>query len=587
MPAAAVLYRITNMGIHTPSAICSYKPTPSEILLLSKGLKFVPTAPPVSPLELQRDFQSFLSNLYSETSFTAEFKQLRSALSLINIEKFTSQPARNLTDIENGALLSLRTNPDIRILPADKNLGTVICDTQWFRKECLRQLNDTKTYTRSRHTLQQLHQDISTFVSCLDLSPEVQDKLVGNIDQTTLPKFYILPKIHKTPIFGRPIVGAHSAPTTKISKWVDSQLKRLLYVIPTYVKGSLEVLQRIQEFKIEPRKKRRLLPDPSLDALPDGLCLFAADVASLYPSIPQDRGVKAVREFLRLHAQGSPDPKYRIEEKRVNIVTGLLELVLTNNYFTFEDEVFHQLTGTAMGTNLAPSFATIYLHQYECGFFHKYRHVFPLVLRFIDDYFGVSLTTPEVTQKLLKSELEQPAAGIVLTVETGNTVPFLDLEISLNGNRLETKLFQKAMNLFLYNPYTSYQPRSVKVGLIKGEIIRYIRSCSREEDFRAILGSLSDRLQARGFPLEFISKVIANSPTYADRTELLKTPEVEDKINFIPLVLRYAPNTIAIKRMLPQLPAIVKLVYRKNRSLKDFLRTPVRPPDIPLPNPLP
>jgi len=547
--------------------------------LLSKGLKFVPTPRNVPPEELKASIQIFLDDLYQETSFTGEFRRLQSGLNNLVLPQLDIPIGHNLTVDERDALADLRSNSKIKILPADKNLGTVVCDSSWFRKECLRQLDDVKTYQRSNKTLQDLQQDISTSVSFMDLPPSLKDRMLAGLDITSFPKFYILPKVHKTPILGRPIVGAHSAPTTRVSKWVDSQLKLYLPMIPTYVKGSLDVLQRIQEFVIPPRLNPRRFNssiDP-IDHLPSGLCLFAADVVSLYPSIPQRLGVQAVKEFLRPQSF-NPIPTLRMTEERQSVVVALLELVLTKNFFIFEDEVFHQLEGTAMGTNLAPSFATIFLHQLENGFFSKYRRIFPFVVRFIDDYFGVSLTTPEETKRLLTKELAQPASGFSLTVETGLSVPFLDLQISISGDRFETNLFQKAMNLFLYTPYTSFQPRSVKIALIKGEVVRYIRSCSKEEDFLKIMESFSARLQARGYPLNFIQKVLSTAHKYSDRTSLLsKVASIDSSI--VPLVLRYAPNTAVVRQLFPELPSFVKLVYRKNKSLLDYLRTPVRPPD--------
>jgi hypothetical protein len=391
-----------------------------------------------------------------------------------------------------------------------------------------------------------------------------------------LPKFYLLPKIHKDPIKGRPIVGAFNAPTTGLSKWVDRQLQKLLPVIPTHISGSLEALQRLNQFRILPRK---ISKNPSIASLPQGLCLFAADVASLYPSIPQKKGIAAVKEFLRLHAQGSPDPKFRLEEKQASMVLASLQFVLENNYFTFEGETFHQVIGTAMGTNCAPSFASIFLHQYECSFFHKYSSIFPLVLRFLDDIFGVSLTTPDVTLRLLKTELEQPAHGILLEVTTGLSVPFLDLSISISGDRLSTSLYQKSQNLYLYTPYTSAQPLSVKKGLIKTEVIRYIRSCSQEEDFKRILEEFILRLQARGYPLSFINKVLTTCPPYSDRDGLMQPKKKEQKSLTTPFRIRYAPNAPAARNLLVKLPPTSRFVYLKNRSLLDYLRTPGRPPD--------
>ena len=42
-----------------------------------------------------------------------------------------------------------------------------------------------------------------------------------------------------------------------------------------------------------------------------------------------------------------------------------LTVVLMNNYFMFNVAYYHQVTGTAMGTKLAPSHATLFLTKFE------------------------------------------------------------------------------------------------------------------------------------------------------------------------------------------------------------------------------
>ena len=67
----------------------------------------------------------------------------------------------------------------------------------------------------------------------------------------------------------------------------------------------------------------------------------------------------------------------------------LLELVLTNNHFEFNGRYYHQLSGTAMGTKLAPSYANLFMTQFE----EKYVYTYPLQpklwKRFIDDIFMI------------------------------------------------------------------------------------------------------------------------------------------------------------------------------------------------------
>ena len=62
----------------------------------------------------------------------------------------------------------------------------------------------------------------------------------------------------------------------------------------------------------------------------------------------------------------------------------LLELVLTNNHFEFNGEFYHQLSGTAMGTKLTPSFA-----KFEDRYVYTYPLQPQLWKRFIDAIFVI------------------------------------------------------------------------------------------------------------------------------------------------------------------------------------------------------
>ena len=69
------------------------------------------------------------------------------------------------------------------------------------------------------------------------------------------------------------------------------------------------------------------------------------------------------------------------------ILWNSLELVLTNNHFEFNGKYYYQLSGTAMGAKLAPSYANIFMTKFE----EKYVYTYPLQpklwRRFIDDIF--------------------------------------------------------------------------------------------------------------------------------------------------------------------------------------------------------
>ena len=67
-------------------------------------------------------------------------------------------------------------------------------------------------------------------------------------------------------------------------------------------------------------------------------------------------------------------------EKRVPVeeLVDLAKLILENNYFEFEDKIYHQKLGTAIGTKFAPSFANIFMSKLEEKMLRGY-HLDPLV----------------------------------------------------------------------------------------------------------------------------------------------------------------------------------------------------------------
>ena len=75
------------------------------------------------------------------------------------------------------------------------------------------------------------------------------------------------------------------------------------------------------------------------------------DVVGLYPNIPHGEGLASLRRFLetRDNKQISSDT-----------LTELSEVVLKNNIFEFDENIFKQKRGTAIGTKLAPPYTILF-----------------------------------------------------------------------------------------------------------------------------------------------------------------------------------------------------------------------------------
>ena len=179
-------------------------------------------------------------------------------------------------------------------------------------------------------------------------------------------RFYLLPKIHKRlhDVPGRPFISNCSDYTENISTFIDHHIQPLAKKVRSYVQDTNDFLRKLR----------------SLPPLPDDFFLCTVDVVGLYPNIPHEEGLKALREALDTR-----------EDKTISTdsLIDLADCVLKNNVFEHNSRFFKQKRGTAIGTKMAPSYAIIFMAALEEGFLNSVQDK-PLVwLRYIDDIFFI------------------------------------------------------------------------------------------------------------------------------------------------------------------------------------------------------
>ena len=67
----------------------------------------------------------------------------------------------------------------------------------------------------------------------------------------------------------------------------------------------------------------------------------------------------------------------------------LAELVLTSNIFEHNGEIFQQIQGTAMGTKMAPSYAILFMADFENKATQAFDSDLHVWYRYIDDTFFI------------------------------------------------------------------------------------------------------------------------------------------------------------------------------------------------------
>ena len=79
----------------------------------------------------------------------------------------------------------------------------------------------------------------------------------------------------------------------------------------------------------------------------------------LYPSIPYETGLKALREVLDKREQHNIP---------ISKLIRMADFVLKNSYFEFNGQIKEQISGTTIGTKFAPPYACLLMDKIETAF---------------------------------------------------------------------------------------------------------------------------------------------------------------------------------------------------------------------------
>jgi hypothetical protein len=227
----------------------------------------------------------------------------------------------------------------------DKNLGvSIMCNKDMIATAIKEHLSDYKTYqeiTKEQaltineksfrkiltmlvdepNTLNQFGIDKETVMYFTrHLGTNIVDGIWRIPEDKKIPYFYLLPKVHKTPLKTRPVVSTVSSILGTLSVWVDYQLEKIIHLCPAYTMDSWQILREIKELGIV-----------SANAL-----IYTADATSMYTNINTKHALSCIFKWFLLHNKDMP------EDFPTAHVLVALQLIMTENVFQFGNKFFIQ-----------------------------------------------------------------------------------------------------------------------------------------------------------------------------------------------------------------------------------------------------
>ena len=239
---------------------------------------------------------------------------------------------------------------------------------------------------------------------------------------------------------------------------MDHYLQPLVKAISSYIKDTNDFINKIDNL-----------------AVPLNSFLVKMEVKSLYTSIPNNEGIASVKTKYDHY------PNKTIPTK---IITTFLALILTLNNFIFNSKFYLQIKGCAMGTICAPSYANIFMSEFE------EKHIYPLIknksviyLRYIDDIFMVWIKSESELRHFM-NEINQKHQSIKFDFKfSKESIEFLDTLVYIDSkNRLQTTLYKKPTDCQNYLHAKSAHPFSLKKSIPYSQALRIKRICSTFEE---------------------------------------------------------------------------------------------------------
>lgn len=589
-----------DQGFEAPNVVVlstEFTPSQTQLQLLEKGLNFVPTYQlhKDQKIQLEYDLQSYHRKIDLALFFKNGHRQINKNLIsrrflppsnwrppqdklppesavLRKQDRLTFKNSyvqvRELPNVSRDdlrELTELKQNKNIVIKPADKGNAVVIMDRDQYVFEANRQLTD-KTYYMPltkpiyTETVPLVHAILESLHKKKFITAKQKTYLKGP-SEPRVRRFYILPKIHKehekwtVPHVippGRPIVSDCDSDTYATAEYIEFYLTPLSNRHPSYVKDTKHFIESVRALQVPPQA-----------------LFFTIDIDSLYTNIPIEAGIQAVKNIFQKY----PDPTRPDEE-----LLQLLRINLTKNDFEFDEKYFLQIKGTAMGKRFAPAYANIFMAEWETKVLALCPKKPIHYLRYLDDIFGIWVDS-ESDFKLFLNILDNfdPSIRIKHT-QSYDSVDFLDTTVYkgpkfAQTHKVDIKVFFKPTDKHALLHKSSFHPKTTFAGLVKSQLTRFSRICTRHIDFYHATGVLFKALRCRGYSRSFLRKCFSS---FKDKSN-------QKHGNIIPLITTFSTpalklnkkfkdnfDSIITKQGLLQNHSIIS-AYKKNSNIKQML----------------
>ncbi len=188
----------------------------------------------------------------------------------------------------------------------------------------------------------------------------------------------------------------------------------------------------------------------------------------------------------------------------MNCVTQLAELVLTRNFFMFENDFFLQVRGAAMGSRMAPNYVGLFMGLFEQDQVFALTNPFlphiRLWRRYVDDIFLLWTGNQQELNEFFQW-INTCNRSLKFTMSSNiKEINYLDILIKREEKGFQTSVYKNPTDRNALLRADSFHPPALKRSLPISQYNRIRRLCSDDTDYEHQVDLLDMRFKERCYP---------------------------------------------------------------------------------------
>ena len=430
-----------NNLVYLKRTVCnmsSYQLTQEEERALSYSLDHhIPSK--TDPNLIYAEFESYFQSIRHKITNLPEIQILHLKTKLRNAcEQYNNI---NIPYKKREIINKLKKNQNIMLLRQDKGRGIVIIDRNRYTNKYLNILNTEQFRKLDRDPTKPTEAKIQRALRKIKNHLSNQEYMRNYPTGSAPRKFYGTAKKHKIPVNGtinylplHPVISNIGTASYQLTKY----LVKLLSPLRTYdntVANNTEFINHVKRMNI-PR-------DPSF---------ISFDVKSLFIYVPLDFTITVI--LRRIHNENEIHTNIKRSEMKE-----LLLLCTKNVHFTFNNDIYQQCDGVAIGFLLGQVIAGIFMLKLERTLLLKLTEYMTPWKQYVDDTIAtIKLTLIDHILMILNTF--HKSIKFTYELEINKKICFLDVLPIRKNDTLETTIYIKCTNNGVYLHWHSFAPKN-------------------------------------------------------------------------------------------------------------------------------